>query len=179
MDNQTQSDKLSTADRIKLLDFSSRVPPCPLLTRAITKLRTSRDHRQGSRVFCCWRVSDWVMYGCVTCHEAASHVTWHVTADGRCYIIWGLLTGGVLAAGVPVRAVDDRELHQLPLLQLVLALALKHRLLKTILGSTSNSSNELVKMNLFDFRRKAPTLPPSRDTEGVYLGGCVCCVGWE
>ena len=71
-----------------------------------------------------------------------------------------LLTGGVLAAGVPVRAVDDRELHQLPLLQLVLALALKHRLLKTILGSTSNSSNELVKMNLFDFRRKAPTLPP-------------------
>ena len=176
MDNQTQSDKLSTADRIKLLDFSLRLPPFHLLTRAITKLRTSRDHRHPSVL---WRVSDWVMYGCVTCHEAASHVTWHVTADGRCYIIWRLLTGGVLAAGVPVRAVDDGELHQLPLLQLVLALALKHWLLRTLLGSTSNSSNELVKMNLFDFRRKAPTLPPSRDTEGVYLGGCVRCLGSE
>ena len=87
-----------------------------------------------------------------------------------------ILTRRVLAGGVSVGAVDDGELHQLPLLQLVLALALKHRLLKTLLGSTSNSSNELVKMNLFDFRRKAPTLPPSRDTEGVYLGGCVCCV---
>ena len=105
------------------------------------------------------------------------HVTRHSGQEVSYYI--ELLTGGVLAAGVPVRAVDDRELHQLPLLQLVLALALKHRLLKTILGSTSNSSNELVKMNLFDFRRKAPTLPPSRDTEGVYLGGCVCCLGSE
>ena len=108
-------------------------------------------------------------------------VTRHVTrhTDGRYHVICWLLTGGVLAAGVPVGAVDDGELHQLPLLQLVLALALKHRLLKTLLGSTSNSSNELVKMNLFDFRRKAPTLPPSRDTEAVYLGGCVCCLGSE
>ena len=67
-------------------------------------------------------------------------VTRHVTrhTDGRYHVICWLLTGGVLAAGVPVGAVDDGELHQLPLLQLVLALALKHRLLQTFLGSTSN-----------------------------------------
>jgi hypothetical protein len=36
-----------------------------------------------------------------------------------------ILTGRILTGGVPVGAVDDGQLHQLPLLQLVLALALK------------------------------------------------------
>ena len=36
-----------------------------------------------------------------------------------------ILTRRVLAGGVPVGAVDDGELHQLPLLQLILAVALK------------------------------------------------------